>query len=133
MSTQTNRTTREIPREQWIKFFDDFSKKHEGWIVTLEVIGSDVGDQEEAKGLPLVGISADLKDRENRVEIILGGRRDANLTRIIDTPKRVWLKEPEEVAHEAIEIESEDGTMTLLTFWHVPPEQTERQLPERTK
>ena len=41
--------TREIPREQWIRYFDDFSKNHEGWIVTLEVIGSDIGDQEEAK------------------------------------------------------------------------------------
>jgi hypothetical protein len=124
-------STREIPREQWIKFFDDFSKQHEGWIVTLEVLGSDIGDQEESAGLPLIGISADLKDRENRIEIMTGGRPETHMTRIINTPTRVWLKEPEEVAHEAIDVESEDGTTTLLRFWHVPPEKTERQLPER--
>ena len=122
--------TKEIPRIQWIKFFDDFSKQHKGWIVTLEVLGPDIGDQEETAGLPLEGISADLKDRESRIEIMLGGRPDAHATRIINHPKRVWLKEPEEVAHEALDIESEDGTTTLLSFWHVPPEKTERQLPE---
>ncbi|HEV2668281.1 MAG TPA: DUF5335 family protein, partial [Blastocatellia bacterium] len=86
--------TRDIPREQWIRFFDDFSKNHEGWIVTLEVIGTDIGDQEEADRLPLVGISADLKAGENRIEIIVGGRPDADVTRFINGPKHVWVKEP---------------------------------------
>jgi hypothetical protein len=121
--------TRDIPREQWIRFFDDFSKQHEGWIVTLEEISPELGDQEVAAGLPLIGISADLKDGENRIEIIAGAEPEAHVTRIIEKPKRVWLKESQEVAHEAIEIESEDGTATLLRFWHVHPEQTDRQLP----
>jgi Family of unknown function (DUF5335) len=121
--------TRDIPREQWIKFFDDFSRRHEGWIVTLEVLGSDIGDQEEANNLPLVGISADVKARENRIEIIVGGRPDADVTRFIERPKRVWVKEPGITGDEAIEVESEDGVKTLLNFHHVRPEETERQLP----
>jgi hypothetical protein len=124
--------TREIPREQWIKFFDEFSKKHEGWIVTVEVIGFDIGDQEEANGLPLVGISADLKAGENRIAVIAGGRIDANVTRIIEKPARVWIKEPKTVADEAVEVESDDGTRTLVSFRYIPPEETERQLPDKT-
>lgn len=31
--------------------------------------------------------------------------------------------------HEAIEIESDDGRVTLLTFSHIDPEVTERLLP----
>jgi hypothetical protein len=124
--------TKEIPREEWIRFFDDFSKKHEGWIVTVEVLGSDIGYQEEANGLPLVGISADLKDRENRIEIIVGGRVDADLTRIIEKPERVWIKQPQEVADEAVEVESKDGTKTLVSFHYVSPEEIERQLPDKT-
>ena len=38
MTTSVNRATTEIPRERWVSFFDDFSKQHEGWIVTVEVI-----------------------------------------------------------------------------------------------
>ena len=121
--------TRDIPREQWIRFFDDFSKNHEGWIVTLEVLGADIGDQEEANNLPLVGISADVKARENRVEIIVGGRPDVDLTRFIERPKHVWVKEPRLPGDEAMEIESEDGIKTILNFHRIRPEETERQLP----
>lgn len=120
--------TRDIPREQWVRFFDEFSRRHEGWVVTLEVIGLDIGDQEEANGLPLVGVSADLKDRENRIEIIVGGRPDADVTRFITTPKSVWVKESKMPGDEALEVESEDGTKTILNFHRVLPEQTERQL-----
>ena len=121
--------TRDIPREQWIRFFDDFSKNHEGWIVSLEVLGADIGDQEEANNLPLVGISADVKARENRVEIIIGGRPDVDVTRFIERPKHVWVKEPRLPGDEAMEIESEDGIKTILNFHRIRPEETERQLP----
>jgi len=121
--------TRDIPREQWIRFFDDFSKNHEGWIVTMEVLGADIGDQEEANNLPLVGISADVKARENRVEIIIGGRPDVDVTRFIERPKHVWVKEPRLPGDEAMEIESEDGIKTILNFHRIRPEETERQLP----
>jgi hypothetical protein len=130
MTTSANRATTEIPRERWVSFFDDFSKHHEGWIVTVEVIGADIGDQEEASGLPLIGVSADVKAREDRVVLTVGGRPDADVNRIIESPRRVWLKPPLSVADEAIEVESEDGTTTLVTFQHIPPEKTERQLPE---
>jgi len=123
--------SREIPREQWIRFFDDFSKQHEGWIVIWEVLGSDIGDQEKTKRLPLVGITADVKGDKPRIDVMVGGRLDAHVSQIIEAPKRVWFKEPEEVGHEAIEVESEDGKVTLVTFSHVDPEVAERQLPPR--
>jgi hypothetical protein len=122
----------EIPREQWIRFFDDFSKRHQGWVVTLEILGKDLGDQESATQLPLVGISADLKDRESSINVLVGDRPETHLTHIITKPGRVLAKEPEEPAHEALEIESGDGTKTILHFNHIPPEQVERQLPPRS-
>lgn len=122
--------TREIPRTEWIKFFDEFSKQHQGWVVTVEVISPEFGDQEEADRLPLVGISADVKDGENRIEIMVGGRPEAHLTRIIDGPKRVWVKQAEEEAHEAVEVEAEDGTKTILQFRHIPSDEVERLLPD---
>jgi hypothetical protein len=121
--------TRDIPREQWVRFFDDFSKNHEGWIVTLKVIGADIGDQEEVSRLPLVGISADVKSHENRVEIIVGGEPGADVTRFIESPKHVWVKESRIPGDESIEVESEDGIKTLLNFHRIRPEETERQLP----
>ncbi|HYZ86452.1 MAG TPA: DUF5335 family protein [Bryobacteraceae bacterium] len=108
----------EIPREQWRPVLDNFSKRHQGWITTVEVVG-DIGDQHEADGRPLLGISADTKDRENYIEVMVGDRPDEHVTHIINSPKRLWLKPAGVLPHEAIEVESEDGTMTLVTFNHV--------------
>ena len=49
--------TQEIPRKDWSRFFDVFSRQHEGWLATLEIFGPEVGAQEEAHELPLEGIS----------------------------------------------------------------------------
>src|SRR5262245_4439423 len=57
------------------------------------------------------------------------GRPDADVTRFINAPTHVWVKEPRIPGDEAIDVESEDGTKTLLNFRHVSPEETERQLP----
>jgi hypothetical protein len=52
------------------------------------------------------------------------------VTRFIDTPKSVWVQEPEIAGDEVIEVESQDGTKTLLNFHRIPAGRTERQLPE---
>jgi len=80
--------------------------------------------------LPLVGISAD-KGSKPRIEIIVGGRPEAHVTQIIETPKHVRFKEPEQPGHEAIEVQTADGRVTLVTFWHFDPEQKERLLPPK--
>jgi len=121
--------TQEISRDEWVRVLDDFSKRHEGWIVTMEVVGATIGDQEEATGLPLVGIGADVKDNESRIAVMLGGRPEAHVTRIIEVPKRVWLERADEPAHDAVAVESEDGTTTIVRFQHVPPEAVDRLLP----
>lgn len=75
-----------------------------------------------------MGISADAKGA-NRIDIIVGGRPDADLTHIIDGAKRVWVTEREAGIHDALEIESSDGKRTLVSFQRVPPAQADRQLP----
>ena len=62
---------------------------------------------------------------------MVGGRPGQHVTQIIEAPKRVWSKQPEQPGHEAIEIESADGRMTLVTFWHFDPEQKEHLLPRK--
>ncbi len=121
--------TREIARDQWSSFLGAFSLQHEGWIVTLEVVGELIGDQEEGNRLPLAGIGVELEGRTSHIAIMLGGRSDAHLTHIIEGATRVWVKEPEALADEAVEFECEDGTRTIMYFCHVPPERGDRQLP----
>ncbi|MHA3770664.1 DUF5335 family protein [Verrucomicrobiota bacterium sgz303538] len=129
MSTGANLETKEIPKEDWVSFFNDFSGKHRGWMVSIEEESEEIGDQEETDLLPFVGISADLKDRENRIAIMVGGKKGSDINRIIDTPDHVWFKHGLMEQYDAIDVESKDGTKTLLQFRFVPSGQTESQLP----
>ena len=109
-------TTREIPRNEWVAFFDSFSQRHEGWFVNVRVVGSDIGAQREFKQFPLVGISADLKDNEDFVNITVGKTAQERMTHTVSEASRVWLKQADNGADEALEIEAKDETKTLLTF-----------------
>ena len=60
-----------------------------------------------------------------------GGRFDAHLTQIFESPKRVLFEPSDRPGHEAIEVESEDGIVTLITFRHIDPENEERLLPPK--
>src|SRR5579875_2746239 len=117
--------TRAIPREQWVGFFDRFSTDHEGQSATLEAIGGEVGDETVAEELYFHGISADLKDGENRIAIQIGPAVDNGTTHTIGEPAGVWLKDGTDGEETSLEIRSADGTALLLRF--VRPELPTKQ------
>jgi hypothetical protein len=109
--------TKEIPRDEWKTFFDTFSRQHEGWLATLEVLGSVIGAQQEARYLPLEGITATSKDTvRDTIAISLGKTQEDHVTHTITEPTRVWLEQTSEGANAALEIESADQVKTLLRF-----------------
>src|SRR5438093_4913711 len=117
-------TTQEIPRPEWNNFFDSFSRQHEGWLATLEILGSEIGAQEEAHELPLEGVSIGSGTNEPvSIAISIGKTPEDHITHRIIKPAHVWLELTNEGSNAALEIESEDETKTLLRFRSpVPPE-----------
>lgn len=111
------RAGREIPRDQWARFFDDLSRRFEGRPVTIEAYQSDTGAQDEVLELPLVGISADRKGtRAGTIEVIVGTRPDDHLTHTISAPTRVRIQEGPGGAPAALEIGSASGPAALVRF-----------------
>jgi hypothetical protein len=108
--------TQEIPRDEWKTFFDSFSRQHEGWLATLEVLGSEIGAQREARDLPLEGISAISKDAAETIAISLGRTPEDHITHTITEATRVWLEQTPQGANAVLEIESADDGKTLLRF-----------------
>ena len=108
--------TREIPQNEWRTFFDAFSRDHLGWTTIIEVIGGEVpGDQISADGLPLQGISADDRGSEpSAVEINVGRDPDNEFTHIIPTATRVSYEHNDGGGDEGFEIESADGSKTIV-------------------
>jgi len=106
--------TQEIPKNEWPKFFDNFSSKHQDWSVTLEILGTELGAQVQERELPLVGI-VDERDG-NRIVIMLGGKPNDHITHSIADATEVSLEQTEGGADVALAIKSADGVMALLRF-----------------
>ncbi|HKZ78826.1 MAG TPA: DUF5335 family protein [Pyrinomonadaceae bacterium] len=108
--------TRVLQRTEWPDFFDSFSRQHEGWLTTLEVFGPDIGDQIEERDLTLEGVTAELADAGDKIEIMLGNKPNDHITRTISAPADVSLEQTDEGADVALAIKTQNGTTTLLRF-----------------
>ena len=112
----TEAVTREIPRNGWADFFDGFSRRHEGWLVTIEILDKQLGDQIEVENKALKGIVVERHRDPRVIDIFIWNKPDEDVAHIIDRPTRVWVQETERGAEAAVEIESEDHGTTLLRF-----------------
>jgi hypothetical protein len=114
----------EIAREQWKNFLDEFSKRNQMRPTSLEIIGEEIGAQEEEKRLPFVGISYETKGAAvGSVEIILGGETASDakqLTHTINNVQRIIPLVGVSALEDGLGIEDKDGAKTLLRFETLP-------------
>ena len=112
--------TRQIPREEWTRFFNNLSRRQEGWEATLEVFGPDIGDQVEERRMYLTGLTAEASTEGNdadKIAIMFGGRPDRHLTHTIVSPIEVDLQQTDFGIDSALQIKSADGTTSLLKLF----------------
>ncbi|HOK45654.1 MAG TPA: DUF5335 family protein [Bryobacteraceae bacterium] len=106
-----------IPRSEWQAFCDMFSRQHEGWLTTLEVLSMDLGGQQEATDLPFQSINADLKGSDpDAIEIRVGTSPQSQVTRIINGVARFSYERSETGEHEGLEVLTTTGERTVLRF-----------------
>ena len=105
-------TNRNVPRAEWYRFFEDFTRRHREALVSVTVVGEKLGAQHEARQLPLNGIVADRFGKH--LSIALGGAKGSNIDHPIDQPTRVWVEMDEQGNEMAVEIESQTGLQTIL-------------------
>ena len=109
----------QIAKEQWADFLKDFDRQHQGNEARIEIMGRELGDQEEADWLPLSGISYDT--HRDQIIVSVGGmssRYPAHLTHMISEPTQVMVTEHPEGVLDAILIVASDETKTLVHFRH---------------
>ncbi|MGH9874801.1 MAG: DUF5335 family protein [Pyrinomonadaceae bacterium] len=109
--------TRQIPRNEWTRFFDNLSRRQEGWEVELEVFGPEIGSQVEGCHLFLAGIVAELRDdsdKGDKIEIMMAGKPNAHITHVIANPILVELQQTDLGIDSALHLKSADGTTSLL-------------------
>lgn len=105
--------TVEIPRADWSRALKEFSVIHEGWLVSLDILSPSIGAQPAITDLPLVGVT---------FEANIGGTMTVaaarsvvdQITHTIQAPRHVWIERTDAGADVAIEVESADGTQTIV-------------------
>ncbi len=104
-------TTTRIPEERLQNYFDSFSKHfllHESTnAVDVEVLTAELGDQFEAEGAHMLGISYDPHTKSIDIDLEGGDHRVYN-------PSEVWVIEEEDGFLKAIEMASADGTREVV-------------------
>jgi len=122
--------TIEIPRENWVGYFEHLSQRARTYPVRLEVENRDIGDQEMARGFPLVGIELETKGSEaGDIEVTVGDERQEFMHHV-DNPMRVFLMVDDSGNIDCIEIEDRDNGKTLIFFEHHPglPAETRQEV-----
>lgn len=110
---------REISREEWAPFFEQFTLQHDAWLVTVA----------DVLALPLEGIIARLDGDEDEIVITVGRDIHDHRRIVARQPRRVFVEQTGG-ADEGLEIESRDGTSTRLRFRSpMPPELVDGVLP----
>ena len=104
-----------VPRTEWFRFFEEFSRRYDGWLATVRVLASQLrlasgGARPASRGDRVVGRRLGSDFPPSR------GLDDKNVEHEIPSPRQVWVEMSEARVEEAVGVLSEDGTKTILEF-----------------
>jgi len=106
----------EIRRRDWSDTLDQLGRKHDGWLVSLDItMAQSSGAQREFQQMPLVGITAEPANH-GAISIAVEEPDGDHLTHMIHAPTRVFLEKTKTGADSSLEIDSADGTKAVLHF-----------------
>jgi hypothetical protein len=105
-----------IPREEWLRALNGFTRCHDGWLVSLDIIPPQGTPQREFENLPLLGVSTDRLDHDGTLAISVSRSRSEHLTHIVHSVERLSIERTAAGADAALWIDAQDGTRTVLRF-----------------
>ena len=102
-----------VSRERWGEFFDQFTDGNRGRHISIEIIGSEVGDAELIKNAPLHAIIYDRPGKGDDL-VIEVGKDEVTYAHTIDSPTEVLTGQNSNGVMIALRISDAAGTQTLI-------------------
>lgn len=103
--------TRTIEKSDWEAYLNRISKELGACLAEVEVAGLDIGDQIEAEGVTLTGVSYDPKD--DLVLVGLLSRDDKNVEHLVHKPVELVVDEAAD-GLSGLVVAGGDGQRTIL-------------------
>lgn len=123
--------TIEIPQKDWARTLDEFSALHDGWLVSLDVLAPELGVQPEIHDMPLRGVTAESHPSGPFITIAAARNDGEHITHIIHDPTHVRIERTNDGADVALQIESTEGTSSILKFTTIARPDTVDGVPQR--
>jgi hypothetical protein len=105
--------TKEIRKENWNCFLNEFSKQHDGAPVSIDLFSPMLGAQTEIKALSFKGLSLESRQCEDTVEVMAGTDKDRHLTHTLKGVRHIRLNQITSGMYEILEIQSEHDTLLI--------------------
>jgi hypothetical protein len=102
-----------IPQERWVEFFDQFSDGNRGRHISIEILDSELGDEELIQNAPLMAMVYDPPNKGNKLTIETG-RDEVNYAHTVDSPTEVLTGQDENGLMLAVQIRDAAGIPTLI-------------------
>jgi hypothetical protein len=105
--------TKSVPRERWGEFFDQFADGNRGRYISIEILDSEVGDEQLIQNAPLMAMVYDRPGKGNGLTIEVG-RDEVTYAHTVDSPTEVLTGQDSNGVMLAVQISSAAGTKTLV-------------------
>jgi hypothetical protein len=115
LSARSQTADVEIPPEEWRSFFNGFSRQHEGWVITVTVTPPN-RERSEAGNCRLENISSDNLKPGHEIYLTVSRNDGWQVASRIASPAKVVFRRDLDGAHEGVDINSTDGTLTSIRF-----------------
>ncbi|MEH1799722.1 DUF5335 family protein [Nostoc sp.] len=102
-----------VPRERWGEFFEQFSSGNRGRHISIEIIDSELGDEELIQNAPLMAMVYDRPGKGDDL-VIEVGRDEVTYAHTIDSPTEVLTGQNSNGVMIAVWISDATGTKTLI-------------------
>ncbi len=112
MKQSQDPAARELPRDQWVQYFDRLNQEYAGARAHVEVMGPEIGRQVELDDRPFNGISADPK--AGRIWLDVSMEPGRHVSRDLSDVTVVRVTEQGGQAWTALEVVSGDGKKAVI-------------------
>jgi len=106
---------RVIERAEWASFADAFSRRHEGWLISVAVEEPSRARRYVTRSLPLRGVVAEL-DEDAASLMIFSGDTTPHETHFVEHATSLVVGETAEGAESELTITDDSGARTILEF-----------------
>jgi hypothetical protein len=106
---------RVIDRQEWAAFVDGFSRRHDGWLISVASERGADARRYVVRDVPLRGVVAELNGDSSSM-MVFTGYTSPHATHFVERPVSLAVEETADGAEPELTITDDSGSRTIIEF-----------------